>query len=147
MNVLQKPCSNLQYTKKSIWRIVSPDAFFIFCDTFHNINNKYLILDGYEAAVKETERITEEKVELDEYEKESLDKRLFIIKEHLSEKPIVTITYFKKDEYKEGGSYPMITGVMRKIDNFQKILIMESGEIISINDIVDMDSVFFRELL
>lgn len=107
----------------------------------------FAALDGYEAAVKETERITEEKVELDEYEKESLDKRLFIIKEHLSEKHVVTITYFRQDEYKEGGSYPMITGVIRKIDNFQKVLIMESGEIISVNDIVDMDSSLFRELL
>ena len=49
--------------------------------------------------------------------------------------------------FKEGGSYPTITGAIRKIDNFQKVLIMESGEIISINDIVDMDSSLFRELL
>lgn len=54
----------------------------------------FAALTGYDAAVKETARLTDRRIELDEYEKLALDERLQLIQEHLIEKPEVEITFF-----------------------------------------------------
>ena len=69
---------------------------------------------GYDAAVKETARLTDRRIELDEYEKVALDERLCLLQEHLKEFPQVTITYFQPDALKSGGSYLSVTGSVKK---------------------------------
>ena len=85
----------------------------------------FAALSGYEEAVKETARLTEEERELDEYEREELDHKLQILIRHWKEQPRVTITYFKPDSKKSGGSYVDITGIVRKIDADQRMIWME----------------------
>ena len=63
----------------------------------------FAALTGYDAAIVETARLTAQRVELDEYERQALNKKLQFISEHLNEHPKVSITCFVPDARKEGG--------------------------------------------
>lgn len=98
----------------------------------------FAALTGYDEAVKETARLTERKIELDDYEKVAIDGQLQQIRLHLSERPAVTITYFQVDERKEGGAYQTITGNVKKIDEYERKIVLVSGEKIKIEEIVEV---------
>ena len=84
----------------------------------------FAALSGHAAAVKEAERLTETERELDEYERAELDRRMQQILAVPKLRRHVTITYFKKDERKEGGAYLDITGEILKIDYNRKVIRM-----------------------
>ena len=105
----------------------------------------FAALTGYDAAVKETARLTEQKVDLDEYEKADLDERLRIATELGS--PEITIKYFKPDERKIGGSYISVTGVIKKIDSYERIVIMRDGLKIPIDDVNSIEGEIFNSLV
>lgn len=58
----------------------------------------FAALTGYDAAIKETGRLTDEKVNLSEEEKEALDRKQQILMEWLGDHPALTITFFVPDE-------------------------------------------------
>ncbi|MDO5392957.1 MAG: hypothetical protein Q4F24_17990 [Eubacteriales bacterium] len=60
----------------------------------------FAALAGYDAAVRETVRLTDRRIELDEYEKVELDRRFQILRDHLSDKTEVAFTCFVPDERK-----------------------------------------------
>ena len=45
----------------------------------------FAALTGYDAAIKETARLTDQKIELDDYEKEEINDKIQLIAEHISE--------------------------------------------------------------
>lgn len=96
----------------------------------------FAALTGYDDAVKETARLTEQRIELDEYEKEKIDSQLQYIKSTLPESQEIVITHFEKDALKDGGSYVMSDGHVKKIDEYENLIIMNDGEKINIYDIV-----------
>lgn len=106
----------------------------------------FAALTGHDAAIKETARLTDERVDLDEDSKEFLDGRLQILREHLSERPDVTFTFFKPDARKSGGSYITVTGKVKKIDPYKAKIILDEGKAISIDDIVSIDGNIFHEV-
>lgn len=95
-------------------------------------------LTGYEDAVHETARQTDEKIELTEDEKILLDRKLQRLADDLANQPQVTLTWFQPDKRKAGGAYVIITGQLKKIDDFEGALIFTSGERIMIEDILDI---------
>lgn len=95
-------------------------------------------LVGYKEAVIETARITDDRIILDEEAKEILDNKINLIKSKLSLKPNVTITYFVPDKSKSGGSYKSVRGVVRKIDLYKGIIIIDNNKI-NICDIISID--------
>ena len=90
----------------------------------------FAALTGHDMAVKEVARLTADKVELDE----SSINRL-----NLLNRPRVTITYFQHDEKKSGGAYVTTNGYVKKIDDYQNILVMREGTLISFSDIFDIE--------
>ena len=104
----------------------------------------FAALTGHGEAVKETERLTESFVELDENVKAVLDERIQIIKAVLSKHPEIRITYFVPDQRKEGGSYMEIRGVVKKISEFKRILTMEDGTEIPFDHISEIDGEIFE---
>ena len=106
----------------------------------------FAALTGYDAAVKETARLTDRRIELDEYEKAALDERLQLIQEHLKELPEITITYFKPDERKDGGAYLSVTGSIKKIDAYEKCVVMTDMQKIPVEEIFRIDGELFRIL-
>ena len=106
----------------------------------------FAALTGYDAAVKETARLTEQKIELDEYEKAALDQRILLLQEHLKELPEVTITHFVPDERKDGGKYVSITEAVKKIDTYDKQIVLVDKSKISIENILSIEGELFRIL-
>lgn len=100
----------------------------------------FAALTGYNEAIDETARLTEQKIELDEDHKAILDGKIQSILEHMSEPLEITVTYFQSDQRKNGGAYCTVTGSVKKIDEFAHTLIMQSGEAISIEDIYEIES-------
>ena len=96
----------------------------------------YSALSGYEAAVRETARLTDTKSELDDYEKEKINETLVSL---LSSEPgtMAHLTFFKPDRKKKGGSYISLTGEVCKIDEVKRKIIMVGGTEIPIDDLVD----------
>ena len=105
----------------------------------------FAALTGHDAAIKETARLTDAFVDLDETMKVNLDEKLVLILEKLNEKPIVTITYFLKDERKDGGSYEVAEGWIRKVDFYERVIVMGDRSRILLDYVVDIDSDVFRE--
>ena len=95
----------------------------------------FAALSGHEAAIKETARITQEKIELDETQKVILDEKLYYLKYNPQ---VIEITYFVKDEYKAGGQYQQIIGKIKKILEYKRMIIMEDGTEFLIDDIKDI---------
>ena len=95
-------------------------------------------LTGYEAAAKETQRLTQPRIELDESEKLLLDKKFHQLEAELSLKSVISVTCFVPDKRKEGGAYITVSGKVSKIDYYKKNIQMESGEILSLDDIIDI---------
>ena len=74
----------------------------------------FAALTGHDASTKETARLTDQKVELDESEKEYLSDKFKALAENIEEHPKISITYFLKDKRKTGGSYAVETGIIKK---------------------------------
>ena len=110
----------------------------------------FAALTGHDAAIKETQRITDEWVEPDEDKKELLDEKLQMIRESLSgEKggqnlPEIKFTYFQPDEKKSGGAYLTISGKVKKIDEYNHQVILEDETALTIEHIVDIEGGLFR---
>lgn len=98
----------------------------------------FAALTGYEAALGETARLSVERRELDAQEAEELNRRLVALIARLSERPEVTIEYFVPDERKAGGAYVSLTGVVRDISVEERLLVMEDGTAISLEDVVSV---------
>lgn len=107
----------------------------------------FAALTGYDIAIKETARVTEDRIELDVYIKEVLNNKLQILIEQLHEYPQVKITYFQPDEKKDGGSYVTASGTVRKIDEYQHIIFMTNGTLIPINEIIRIDGQIFDTMM
>ena len=95
-------------------------------------------LAGYEDAVQEMARLTDEKPELTEDEKALLDMQLQKLADEISGHPRVTLTYFQPDKKKPGGAYITVTGQLKKIDDFEGALLLMGGERILIENILEI---------
>lgn len=95
----------------------------------------FAALTGYEAAAKETQRLTQPRIELDESEKQLLDEKFHQLEAQLPEAPVITVTYFIPDKRKAGGSYRTISGKVHKIDYYKRVIHMEQGELLPLDDI------------
>ena len=98
----------------------------------------FAALTGHDAAIKETARLTDERIELDESAKAIIDKKLQFIEENIKNKPVISVTYFEPDERKKGGEYVTETSAVNKIDSYTGCLVMQSGHIISIDEIIEI---------
>lgn len=104
----------------------------------------FAALTGYDATVKETARLTDEKVELDGYMKDSLNHKLQIIEDRLNEHPEISITYFKPDVKKNGGTYVIAISTVKKIDQYKKVVVMADNTMIPIDEIISIDGQIFE---
>lgn len=69
-----------------------------------------------------------------------------MIQEFLEEEPEVTITYFEPDKRKSGGAYVSVTGTVKRIDEYEHLVIMDDGKKIRIGEIYNLHSELFYSL-
>ena len=106
----------------------------------------FAAITGYEKMVLEEARVTEDRIDLDEETLSLLNEKLSMIQEFLYEEPQIKITYFEPDKKKTGGAYVSITGVVKRIDEYEHLVIMTDGNKIRIEDIYAMGSDLFYSL-
>ena len=106
----------------------------------------FAALTGYEGQVKETARLTDRRIELDEEMKLILDLKIQVIKEMLSDNPEVEITYFIPDTRKDGGKYETIINNVKKIDSYNEHIIMQNNLKIEIKEIININSNNFKNI-
>lgn len=109
----------------------------------------FAALTGHGEAVKEAARLTEQRIELDEYEKEQLRGKLQYLAGCVTswnaaarapgERPTVTVTYFKPDLLKDGGEYVTASGPVKKIDLYTRHLVMADGTEIPVDELIAVD--------
>lgn len=104
----------------------------------------FAALTGHDAAIKETARLTEKRVELDENSKEALDIRLQLLKDHLTEQPVIAFTYFKPDKKKSGGLYVTVTGIIKKIDEYERKILLQDGTEILMKELLSIEGSLFN---
>ena len=107
----------------------------------------FAALTGYGDTIRETARLTDQKIELDEDTKAELDRRQAILLEHIAEQPGVTITWFCPDEKKSGGAYVVTVGRLKRVDETAGTLRLADGMTIALDEIVDLQSDLFQGLL
>ena len=106
----------------------------------------FAAITGYEEMVLEEARVTEKQIELDECALILLNEKLNILQNNLSQSPEITVTYFAPDKKKAGGAYVSISGAVRQIDSYSKLLILENDKKIRVEDIYQLDGDIFRSL-
>jgi len=100
----------------------------------------FAALTGYDDEIKETARLTDAKIELDEDKQRVLNEKQNYLAEHIKVMPEVTVVYFVPDNRKTGGAYISYTGNLRRIDEYERTLIFEDKTVIPIDDVYDLVS-------
>lgn len=106
----------------------------------------FAALTGHDEAIRETARLTDDKIELDEYMKENLNEKIRITGDNISTGAEVTVTYFQPDKKKSGGAYLTVRGRVKRIDAYEQALVFTDGTTVPVKYIVEMESELFREL-
>ncbi len=72
-----------------------------------------------------------------------LNDKLNIIAKNLGTEQMVQITYFVPDEKKSGGAYVTHSGIVKKIDCYEHVLIMADGTVIPVGQIRGIEGELF----
>lgn len=98
----------------------------------------FAALTGYDETIRETARLTNQKIEISEELKQVLDEKLLLIRNNIHTKPNIEVTYFIPDNKKDGGKYVTIKGKVLKVDEYRQKIIFENKTEISISEIIDI---------
>ena len=99
----------------------------------------FAALTGYDDAVEETARLTDEKAELTEDAKELLNAKILTLAQMLDTAPTVSITYFVPDRKKEGGAYVTVRGQVTSIDEYDRVLVIDRKTTVPIDTIREIE--------
>lgn len=106
----------------------------------------FAALSGYGDAIKETARLTNKRIELDEDRKNALSDRLQQIADRISEHPEITFTYFLPDAKKNGGEYVTVSGAVKRIDALQRVVMLFDCTGIPFDEIINIDGRMFEPI-
>ena len=94
----------------------------------------FAALTGHDAAIAEAARLTDERPILDESVKQEISDILQLAATDSNQ--VLNIVYFVPDTRKTGGAYMEITGRIKKLLPHEKLLIMDTGTRIPVEDIM-----------
>lgn len=104
----------------------------------------FAALTGHDEAVKETARLTDKEIQIDDDTKARLDEKLQIVRDNIGSDKAVTFTYFVPDERKSGGKYISHTGTVKRIDEYEHTVILADKTSIPIEQISGIESELFN---
>lgn len=103
----------------------------------------FAALTGYDTSIKESARLTDARIELDDSQKEEISEKLRLVTGQLDAE--IKITYFLPDTKKTGGKYVLAAGAVKKVDEYERMIIMGDGKQIPIDEVIDVDCDVFGE--
>ena len=106
----------------------------------------FAALTGYDETVKETARLTDARIELDEGTKEVLNDKLRLAVDLSEKNPEVSITYFLPDKRKAGGAYITTKAVIKRVDEYDRVVVLSDKSTIPIDDIAEIEGDIFKDL-
>lgn len=106
----------------------------------------FAALTGYDDAIAEAHRLTEEKRPLTSEEETILNMKHKILVKHLKDHPILSISHFVPDERKSGGRYETKTGPVVAINEFMGWLRFADGTKIFFTNLFSMEGKLFDDL-
>ena len=111
----------------------------------------FAALTGHKQLIQETQRLTEDKKELDENKKSILNQKLLYF---IETKEKIKITYFKKDQKKSGGDYLTTIQRIKKIDSIYQQLLFKMVKLLkwktfmkSNNRSYSLNPLFIRDII
>ena len=104
----------------------------------------FAALTGYDAAIDETGRLTDQKIDISEYMREKLDLKQNFLADIIDEQPEISVTYFVPDKKKSGGAYVTANGRLKQIDEYEQLIILTDGKKIPIQEVYSIESDLFR---
>ena len=104
----------------------------------------FAALTGYDDLIRESERYTERQITLDENTKEELNRQLLLLLNE-TEQPEAVFTCFVQDAKKSGGMYENVTGRIANADFLYGYITLDSGRILDIGDVIEIDCSLFSE--
>ena len=104
-------------------------------------------LNGYDEAIQETGRLTEDRIEQEEGALSALNAKIQVLWAHLADAPEVVFTYFRPDDRKAGGAYLTKTGRVKKLDAYERLVVLQDGTKLKMDDILDMRGELFSILV
>lgn len=133
---------NPKYSKlKNITRPQYPDLPPMSIEDRAAQFSPFAAVVGYDDAVEETARFTDSMVELSEDEVVLLNGALAKLRESIDEKPQIRVTYFVPDAKKDGGEYVSKTGIVKRIDEYENVLIFTDGDKVAVSSIIKVEFV------
>ncbi len=103
----------------------------------------FAALTGYDDAIKETGRLTGEKIELSEEDLNVLNVKYQILVDRLHEENEVEFTYFVPDVAKSGGAYVTKQGIVKKVDDYERLIALYDGTKIPMDDVLTIEGDVF----
>ena len=104
----------------------------------------FAALTGYDAAIDETGRLTDQKIDISEDMREKLDLKQNFLADIIDEQPEISVTYFIPDKKKSGGAYVTANGRLKQIDEYEQLIILTDGKKIPIQEVYSIESDLFR---
>ena len=133
---------NPKYSKlKNITRPQYPDLPPMSIEDRAAQFSPFAAVVGYDDAVEETARYTDSMIELSEDEVVLLNGALARLRESIDEKPQIRVTYFVPDAKKDGGEYVSKTGIVKRIDEYENVLIFSDGDKVAVSSIIKVEFV------
>lgn len=108
------------------------------------IFSPFAALTGHAAAIQETARLTDQRMELDENTKAMLDLKQQILADRIAERPEISVVWFRPDARKEGGQYVTTVGQLKKVDDIARILQLADGTTIPLDEVLELRSDCFH---
>ena len=108
------------------------------------IFSPFAALTGHAAAIQETARLTDQRMELDEDTKAMLDLKQQILADRIAERPEISVVWFRPDARKEGGQYVTTVGQLKKVDDIARILQLADGTTIPLDEVLELRSDCFH---
>ena len=96
----------------------------------------FAALTGYGAVIAETGRLTEDRIELTDEQKDEIDRKL---NELLDSGNPAVITFFEPDENKEGGRYSTVIAGLKRFDLMEEAVILDNGRKIPFRDLYQIE--------
>ncbi|MBR2109449.1 MAG: hypothetical protein IJ932_05865 [Ruminococcus sp.] len=106
----------------------------------------FAALTGFGAVINETSRLTDTKPELNDDTARLLNERIHLLEENIKLKPEVELMYFVPDSKKSGGSIQKFQGRLRRVDEFDRLLIFTDKSRIAIDDVIFIQGDFFKDI-